>query len=137
MLEDLGRIEASTGGPVTGGFQVHFSMRGARLDRLRQRIEWLRNKANGEDSEHRRHARYEPAERISQIALPDGRIYACEVLDISVSGAAIKTDVVPGVGTHLMLGKMRGRVVRYIDQGIAVEFLKQIESSKVSTLNPV
>src|SRR5579885_3174461 len=46
-LEDLGRIEGTTGAPRQGGFDVHFSMRGARLDRLRQRIEWLRNKAAG------------------------------------------------------------------------------------------
>jgi hypothetical protein len=38
--------------------------------------------------------------------------------------AAVKVDVMPGLGTYIMLGKMCGRIVRYVDSGIAVEFLK-------------
>jgi hypothetical protein len=81
----------------------------------------------------RRHARFEPTEKVSQIILPDGRVYNCEVLDISVSGAAIKTEVMPSVGTFLMLGKMRGRVVRYLDQGVAIEFVKQLMPAHLPT----
>jgi hypothetical protein len=43
----------------------------------------------------------------------------------------------PSVGTSLMLGKMRGRVVRYIEQGIAIEFVKQLERAHMpKTLGP-
>jgi hypothetical protein len=125
-LEEVGRIEAISGPEVAGGFAIYFTLKGARLERLQQRIEWLQNRGDGaEDS--RRHARFEPEEKASQISLLDGRVYECEVLDISVSGAAVKTDVMPSVGTSLMLGKMRGRVVRYIEQGIAIEFVKQLD----------
>ena len=126
-LEDVGRVEAVTGPAKPGGFAVTFSLKGPRLERLQQRIEWLKQRKDGDASNNRRHARYEPNEKASQITLPDGRVYNCEVLDISVSGAGIKTDVVPSVGTYLMLGKMRGRVVRYLDQGVAIEFVKQID----------
>jgi PilZ domain len=116
-LEEVGRVEAITSG--------------SRLDRLQQRIEWLQKRQVGEEPEGRRHARYEPSEKTSQISLPDGRIYNCEVIDISLSGAAIKTEVMPSVGTFLMLGKMRGRVVRYLDQGVAIEFVKQLDRSNI------
>jgi hypothetical protein len=125
-LEEIGRIEAVCLSPVAGGFKIEYALQGARLERLRQRIDWMRNKGSGAP-DTRRHIRYEPTEKVSQISLPDGRVYNCEVLDISVSGAAIKTEVMPSVGTYIMLGKMRGRVVRYLDQGVAVEFVKQLE----------
>lgn len=129
-LEDIGRVEAISTMPVQGGFRVDFTLQGSRLERLQQRIEWLKNR-DPDDETGRRHARFEPTEKQSQISLPDGRVYNCEVIDISVSGAAIKTEVVPSVGTYLMLGKMRGRVVRYIEQGVAIEFVKQLDRGQL------
>ena len=126
-IEEVGRVEAISGSVVDGGFNVFFSLTGSRLERLQQRILWLQQRHSGESPEGRRHARYEPTEKTSQISLPDGRIYPCEVLDISLSGAAIKTEVMPSVGTYLMLGKMRGRVVRYLEQGVGIEFVKQLD----------
>ena len=132
-LEDVGRIEAISGDAVEGGFAILFTLKGARLERLHQRIEWLKNRGDGAE-DNRRHSRFEPEEKASQISLLDGRVYECEVLDISVSGAAVKTEVMPSVGTSLMLGKMRGRVVRYIEQGIAIEFVKQIDKAQLPNL---
>jgi PilZ domain len=132
-LEEIGRVEVRSAAVVTGGFRVDYSLQGPRLERLQQRINFLRNKDSGAP-DGRRHARYEPTEKVSQISLPDGRVYNCEVLDISISGAAIKTEVMPSVGTFLMLGKMRGRVVRYIDQGVAVEFVKQLDRGQLPPL---
>ena len=67
----------------------------------------------------------------SQITLPDGREYFCEVIDISLSGAAVKVDVMPSLGTHILLGKMRGRVVRYLDNGIGIEFVRPLEKQQL------
>jgi hypothetical protein len=126
-LEELGRVEAITGEPVPGGFRVHFALKGARLERLEARLKWLGDKETGSGEDNRRHARFEPRDSRSNITLPDGRVYACEVLDISLSGAAIKVDVMPSLGTYVMLGKMRGRIVRYIDAGVAIEFVKPLD----------
>ena len=64
--------------------------------------------------------------------LPDGREYPCEVVDISLSGAAVKVEVMPAVGTNLLLGKMRGRVVRYLESGIAIEFVKPLDRQQLN-----
>lgn len=125
-LEEVGRVEATSADPVEGGFRVAFSLTGARRDRLEQRLRWLAQK-QGDESEDRRHTRYEPRDSRSQITLPDGREYFCEVMDISLSGAAVKVDVMPSLGTHILLGKMRGRVVRYLDNGIGIEFVRPLE----------
>jgi PilZ domain len=131
-IEELGRVEATADAPTSGGFLVRFSATGARRERLQSRIEWL-NKREVGGAENRRHPRYEPRERVSQITLPDGRVYQCEVVDISVSGAAIKSEVMPSVGTYLMLGRMKGRVVRYVDSGVAVEFVKQLDKGQLTS----
>lgn len=126
-LEEVGRIEATSGEPVASGFRVGFSLTGARRDRLQSRLNWLQQKQATGSLDDRRHTRYEPREKQSQITMPDGREYLCEVIDISLSGAAVKVDVMPSLGTYLLLGKMRGRVVRYLDNGIAIEFVKLME----------
>ena len=56
------------------------------------------------------------------------------MIDISVSGAGIKTEVMPSIGTYLMLGKMRGRVVRYLEHGVAIEFVKQLDRTQTSPI---
>ncbi|MFT3671791.1 PilZ domain-containing protein [Aestuariivirga sp.] len=130
-LEELGRVEVIAGEQVAGGFRVRYAATGSRLERLQQRIEWLRQKHEGA-AEARRHPRFEPKDKHSSITLPDGRVYNCEVIDISISGAGIRTDILPAIGTFVMLGKMKGKVVRYLENGVAIEFMKQLEKSDLT-----
>ena len=130
-LEELGRVEATSAERVDGGFRVTFSLTGARRDRLETRLRWLVEKNKNNTIEDRRHARFEPRDQRSQITMPDGREYHCEVMDISLSGAALKVEVMPSLGTQLLLGKMRGRVVRYLENGIGIEFVKPLERSEL------
>jgi len=127
-LGDLGRIEATVGPAVEGGFTINFSLTGARLERLQQRVKALIDDGPATGIAARRHLRIEPTEKQSQIMLPDGRAYPCEVIDISVASAAIKTDVMPGLGTFLMLGRMKGRVIRYLENGVVIEFVKYLDA---------
>jgi hypothetical protein len=133
-LEELGRVEALSAEPVDGGFRIVFTVKGARLEKLESRIKWLNHKQRGSEAEGRRHARFEPRDSKSQITLPDGRVYTCEVLDISVSGAGIRVEVMPTVGTYVMLGKMRGRVVRHLEHGLAIEFASQLDGRQLGNL---
>lgn len=125
-VDEIGRIEAVTGAPVDGGFEVAFQIAGARRDRIESRIRLLQN---GDEAalEERQKPRGDSDKSSSHITLPDGRIYPCEVTDISLTGAAVKTDVMPALGTSILLGKMRGRIVRYLDTGVAVEFATRLE----------
>ena len=131
-LDGLGRLEGQVSQPSPGGFTVQFHLTENRRQKFRERLAWLHNKENGGSIEHRRHDRFEPTETKSHITLPDGRVYSCEVIDISLSGAAVATDVMPALGTYILLGKMRGRVVRYIPSGVAIEFSKQLDLTNVA-----
>ena len=127
-LEDIGRVDGTLETVTEGGFYIAFNLTGQRRERMERRLEWIDNA----DPAGRRDKRFVPETSVSQITLSDGREYACEVLDISISGASIKTDVLPSIGTYLSLGKMRGRVVRFTADGIGIEFMRQLESEKLT-----
>lgn len=127
-IDEIGRLEAVTGERIEGGFVVSFQISGPRRERIESRIRSLRGTlADEEEAQARRHPRQPGTRSASHITLPDGRVYPCEVIDISLSGAAVRTDVVPALGTSILLGKMRGRIVRYLESGVAIEFTRQLD----------
>jgi hypothetical protein len=131
-IDEIGRVEGVTGEAVPGGFRVVFTHSGQRKERFASRLAGRAGKNTTAGTDLRRHARFAPSDTQSYITLPDGRVYPCEIMDISLSGAAVKVDVMPSLGTHLMLGKMRGRIVRYVESGIAIEFLKPLNTTQLS-----
>jgi len=56
--------------------------------------------------------------------MPNGINIACRVIDMSLSGAAIASEQRPEVGAMVTIGKTPGRVVRYIEDGFAIEFTR-------------
>lgn len=130
-IDEIGRLEATAGEAVDGGFAVTFQISGPRRERIASRIRVLRSLSPDDDEDdirHRRDPRHETGSSASHLTLPDGRVYACEVVDVSLSGAAVRTEVIPALGTSILLGKMRGRVVRYLESGVAIEFTRQVEA---------
>ena len=71
----------------------------------------------------RRHERVTPKNGDSALQLAEGIMLTCRVLDVSISGASIATPARPEIGTEVMLGKLRARVVRHHPQGFGVQFL--------------
>ena len=130
-IETIGRVVGVSGGATDGGFKVNFTLAGNRRERLASRLASLCTTSE-EESEPRRAHRYRLSDSSSQLSLPDGRVYACEVLDISLTGASVKTEILPTLGTCIVLGKMRGRIVRYTDQGIAIEFVNPLDQAALA-----
>jgi hypothetical protein len=48
--------------------------------------------------------------------------YPCRILDLSVWGAALRSDFSPAIGTPIRLGRSHGWVVRHFEGGFAIEF---------------
>jgi len=131
-IDEVGRAEGVSGDLVPGGFRIVFSHTGQRKERFASRLSGRSAKNTTVGTDLRRHARHALDDNQSYITLPDGRIYPCQVIDISLSGAAVQVDVMPSLGTYVMLGKMRGRIVRYVEHGIAIEFQRQLDSTQLS-----
>jgi hypothetical protein len=56
---------------------------------------------------------------------PAGQIVHCEVMDISVGGVSLKTDVRPPIGEFVLIAQIAGRVARIHEDGIGIEFVGQ------------
>ncbi|MCW5721489.1 MAG: PilZ domain-containing protein [Devosia sp.] len=134
-LDHLGRIEGSILKQVDGGFLMDIAASPRKRDKMAAQLTWLANKDLLNLPEDRRHERVVPDIRHSSVVLDDGRRYNCKIIDISLSGAAIELDVRPAMGTPITIGRMRARVVRHFQNGVAVEFASTQEMLNVVQQN--
>ena len=121
-LDHVGRIEGSAIRLYDGGFAMTIECTPRKREKLAASIEWLKEHTKFGDREHRRHERIEPENKNTEIRLEDGRRYVVEIIDISISGAALETDVKPAIGSSVTFSGLHGKVVRHFAEGIAIEF---------------
>lgn len=121
-IDHIGRIEGSISRHISGGFAITINASAHKRDKLASQLTYLANKEILDLPEDRRHERQPVENPYSRIIMSDGREYQCVVMDISLSGAAVRTTVRPAINSLVHLGNMRARVVRHLDDGIALEF---------------
>ncbi|WP_428641062.1 PilZ domain-containing protein [Roseibium sp.] len=121
-LDHLSRVEGKIARLIDGGFAVELNNTARKRDKIANVLTWLANRDELNLPEDRRHDRFVPKNPITKMILPDGSVHVCRIVDISLSGAAIETDVIPEMGDSITLGKMQARVIRQIEGGIALEF---------------
>jgi hypothetical protein len=56
--------------------------------------------------------------------MPNGVNLACRIIDVSQSGAGVASEERPPLGAMVTLGKVQGRVVRHLEDGFAIEFVR-------------
>ena len=134
-IDHIGRIEGTILNQMDGGFLMDIAASPRKRDKMAAQLTWLANKDVLNLPEDRRHERVVPDIRHSTVVLDDGRRYNCKIIDISLSGAAIELDVRPAMGTPVTLGRMRARVVRHFQNGVAVEFASAQEMLTVIQQN--
>ena len=131
-VEEIGRLEGILVRTFEDGFAIEFLLTPFKREKLLRTLEWLQRKGEKGLAEKRRHERTVPEKPGSGFTLPDGRTYPCEVIDMSISGASIRVGVMPGLGTAVHLGKMRGIVTRHHSEGVAIRFGDVPESEPVT-----
>jgi hypothetical protein len=134
-VDHIGRVEGTILSQIDGGFVMDIAASPRKRDKMAAQLTWLGNKDLLNLPEDRRHERVVPDIRHSTVVLDDGRRYNCKIIDISLSGAAIELDVRPAMGTPVTLGRMRARVVRHFQNGVAVEFASAQEMLTVVQQN--
>ena len=134
-LDHIGRVEGAIMETIDGGFLMDVQATARKRDKMAAQLTWLANKDILNLPEDRRHERVVPDIRHSTVVLDDGRRYNCKIIDISLSGAAIELAVRPAIGTPVTLGRMRARVVRHFQDGVAVEFASAQEMLNVVQQN--
>jgi hypothetical protein len=134
-LDNIGRVEGPILDTIEGGFVMNIEASPRKRDKMAAQLTWLANKDVLGLPEDRRHERVVPDNRHSTVVLDDGRRYNCKIIDISLSGAAIELTVRPAMGTPVTLGRMRAKVVRHFQDGVAVEFVSAQEILNVVQQN--
>jgi len=123
-VDHLGRLEGAITRTFNNGFAMTISATARKRDKLAAQLTWLANRHILNMPEDRRHGRFVPRKQGARLIMPNGVNLACRVIDVSESGAGIATDQRPPIGALVTIGKVTGRVVRYLDEGFAVEFTR-------------
>jgi len=123
-LDNLGRIEGVVARSFEGGFAVRILASLYKRERIANLLTWLTNQESLGLGEERKHERIVPRINASKLILPNGEVHNCRVIDVSLSGASIACALKPPISTVVILGRMRGRVVRHHEQGLAIQFVE-------------
>lgn len=129
-FDDLGIVRARISRRLHAGFAMDLVMTDAERDKLAAKIVWQKKKVHGQVPDRREFKRIIPRDPRTMLTLGDGTQMPCFVVDMSRSGAAVSAHYWPELGTALAIGKIVGRVVRYLDVGFAVQFiaLQEVEA---------
>jgi hypothetical protein len=123
-LDHIGRIEGKIVRIIDNGFAMSVFATPRKRDRLASQLTWLANRNILSLPEDRRHDRLIPRNPLARLTMPDGVSVVCRIIDLSLSGVALFTQLRPEIGTPVTIGRVPARVVRHLDDGFAVEFTR-------------
>jgi hypothetical protein len=123
-LNQVGRIEGRVARRFPGGFAVQMTLPPVKREKRADQLTWLANRQSLGLPEDRRHERIAPRDRYAMLRLANGREFVATLIDISISGAALSVDFQPPLGARVIVGSTQAQVVRHLDLGIAVEFMR-------------
>ena len=123
-VDGFGRFEGAVVRRDGYGFGISFVCTPSKRERTAEQLILFLNKTLVDESVLRRHER-SSQKGFAKFTRADGSIVQCEVMDISVGGVSLKTDVKPLIGEFVLIAQIAGRVARHHADGIGIEFLGQ------------
>lgn len=133
-FDDFGILRGKVCRKLPSGFAVVLTLSDAERDKLGAKIVWQKKKVHEQVPDKREHKRILPRDPRTILTLADGTQMPCFVIDVSQSGIAVSAEVWPGLGTPMAVGKLVGRVVRYLDVGFALQFIQPQELGQLEIL---
>jgi len=131
-VDNFGRFEGTVVRRDGSGFGVAFVCTPSKRERIAEQLILFLNKTLVDDSILRRHERSNQ-KGFAKFTRADGQIVQCEVVDISVGGVSLKTDVKPPIGEFVLIAQIAGRVARHHTDGIGIQFVGQEKASEQPT----
>ena len=144
-LDGLGRFEGPVVRAKEGGFVMSFSCSLQKREKLVDQLTLELNRHLLDESDLRKYDRVEAQTgSYTHFTRSTGDQVRCEVIDLSLTGLSIRTDIKPPVGEHVLIGNRAGPVARHHGNGIGIEFLGSLQQSQnllempsdLATLNP-
>ena len=128
-FREFGKFNGHISDTVHGGFLLELDMTRAERARFAEKLVWLEKREKDPSiPDARVDARYVPKSPHSALTLADGSIVPCFVIDASMSGAAVSSELQPDIGTALAVGSCVGRVIRQFPEGFAIKFAEPMSS---------
>jgi len=121
-VNSFGRFEGTIVRREGQSAGIRFISTALKRERTAEQLTLFMNRALLDEADLRRADRT-PAKGLTRFTRADGQIVACEVLDLSISGVSVKTDIRPSVGEFVLIGQLAGRVARHHENGIGIEFV--------------
>jgi hypothetical protein len=133
-LDQLGRLEGKVVREFEGGFAIAMKLPPSKRERLADQLTWLANRHSLGLPEDRRHERIRPSHSRTTLIFPHGREVPATIVDLSQSGVALSlsSPVTTTVGMAVTVGSTQGRIVRLLQNGVAVEFSRVIPEADFS-----
>lgn len=123
-VDNFGRFEGTVVRRDGYGFGISFVSTPSKRERTAEQLTLFMNKTLVDDSVLRRHERSNQ-KGFAKFTRTDGQIVSCEVMDISVGGVSLKTEIKPPIGEFVLIAQIAGRVARHHSDGIGIEFVGQ------------
>jgi hypothetical protein len=123
-IDGFGRFDAIVAHAENGEVGLKFSCQDAKRRRLEDDLIAFVQGGMKPVTRLRRSARAVANVPIGHFRREGGEAIPCEVHDISLRGAWLKTRHRPALGEVVHLGQTRGWVVRHSEDGIGVQFLE-------------
>lgn len=123
-FDHIGGVEGQVVRVFEGGFALQLNISAHKREKIAAQITWLINRDDLSGHEERRHERIQ-VNKTTQLKLTDDVILPVRLIDFSISGASmiLPPDIRPVIGAEVTLGRLRARVVRHHEHGIAVQFI--------------
>jgi PilZ domain-containing protein len=131
-IDGIGRFEGKIVRHDRLRLGVKFDFSEVKRERLAQMITDYVERGEIRSTSVRTRSRLTGSHILHQFILPSGQSRDCEIVDIALSGASLRTDVRPPVGETIMFGKTTAVVVRHTKFGIAVSFQDNSELASAS-----
>lgn len=123
QFDDLGSVDGNVVRVVEGGFVMSITATLAKREKIAAVLTFLINRGLPDTAPVRRHERIMPGNPNQPLTLTEGLTITCTVADVSLSGAAIVTPARPPIGSEVMLGTLKARVMRHLDTGLGLAFI--------------
>ena len=123
-VDGFGRFEGNVVRRDGAGFGMAFVCTPSKRERTAEQLILFLNKNLVDDSVLRRHER-SSQKGFAKFTRADGQIVHCEIMDMSVGGVSLKTDIKPPIGEFVLIAQIAGRVARHHTDGIGIEFVGQ------------
>ena len=131
-LEEFGRVEGIATRVTGNSFALSILSTSLKRERITAALTWLVNSEESETHEGRASKRIAPFVKEAIITLRNGNTAIISILEFSLSGITIKTDLALPTDSRVAIGRRPAQVVRVIEGGYALHFQTPLKDDELT-----